>query len=77
MMAAKILSTEYFYRNRFCLTKFQTRFGDIEYHVSDSTTVSDHDVRAGRFAEIVAQVPTRREAFAAMRRLSVEPWRIT
>ena len=55
MTELKILRRSFFCAHRFCLTEFQTRFGSVEWHITDSDTVSDADVAAGKLPETVYQ----------------------
>ena len=55
MTKPKIASRSFFCRNRFCLDRFETRFGEAEWFIADADTVSDADVKAGKLPDVVYQ----------------------
>lgn len=52
----KILETRFIdSTKRFCIQKFRTRFGTIEWFAFDANDISDEQVRAGDLIEPFAQ----------------------
>lgn len=62
MARPKIITTTYHRANRFKLTRFLTRFGEIVYFVADAHALTDAEIAAGDSPPIVYQGTTRHDA---------------